>query len=128
MDAVHLFAGGAGFDEEEDGGADLDFLADERDEVDAAGFDVGADCSGRERWNPKVGCVLVDDFAFNQCDLAFEGAACAGAAIEVALVLEDSFFGHEVECIKREHRCAMLGGMDVEGGDLAKRGCGRHAG
>src|SRR3954463_13263917 len=45
---VHFVAGSAGFDEEEDGFADLDLLADERDEVDAGGLDVGANLAGIE--------------------------------------------------------------------------------
>jgi len=125
-DAFHLFAGGAGLDEEEDGGADLDFFAEEREEVDALGFNIGADEAGGEWGEAEGGGVGIDLFARDDCDLTLEGTAGAGAAVEVAFVLKDAFFGDEVEGIEGEHALAVVGWVDVEGGDAGGGGGGGH--
>lgn len=122
-EGVHFVTGGAGFDEEENRFADLDLLADERDQVDAGGFDVGADLAGIEIGAEGSG-VLGDHFALDQADLAFGGFAVVDAA-EIAFVFGDSFFGDEIEFGNFDERFASDAGMDVERGDDALRGAGR---
>jgi hypothetical protein len=116
-ESVHLMAGRAGFDEKENGFADLDLLADEGDEVDARGFDVGADLAGIEM-SAEGGGVLGNNFALDERDLAFGGFTVIHTA-EVAFVFGNSFFGDEVEFGNFDERFTSDTRMDVKGSDGA---------
>jgi hypothetical protein len=119
-DAIHFFAGVARVSDEEDGGADLDSLARERDEIDAFGFDVGADDAGRKVVEAQGGGVLGDLFAFDESHLALGGRAGGRTPAKIALVLDDAFFSFEVEFFDREHFSAGLVGMNVERNDASR--------
>ncbi len=70
-DGVHFVAGRAGFVEMKDCGADHHSLADQFDEIEAEGFDVGAHCTGRNGFEAEGGGVFTYLFTLDQSDLTF---------------------------------------------------------
>jgi hypothetical protein len=124
-DVVHFCAGIAGFSDEDDGGANADAAAGERDEVDVFGFDVGTNEAFANGWEPEDGGVFGDLFAFNEGELAFGRFAVARLASEVAFVLHDPLPCDEVEFRNGNHWFTGDRRMNVEREDAGDRRFGR---
>lgn len=111
---VHLVTGIARLDEAEYGLADLDVVADQRNEIDADGFDLGTGLAGLEVGDAEGGGVLLEDLALDEGDLAFGWLAGAAGSCEVALVFLNTFIGDEVELVGAQEGLAGDGWVDVE--------------
>lgn len=113
-EGVHLGAGVAGRGEEEDGLADLDFAAEQRDEVEARGFDIRTDSAGSENGDAQGVGMGGNLLAFNEGDLAFGGlAGIAAAASEVARLALDAVHFNEVDGVDGGQRLARFDRVQV---------------
>ena len=101
---VHFVARIARFDEAEDGFADLDIMADEGNKFDAGGFNLGTGLARIQVGNSKGGGMLLEHFAFDQCDLPFGRQALPILATKVTFVLLDSLARNEIKFVGLKER------------------------
>ena len=115
-DGVHLMARRPAFVEEQNSLADFNLLADEFNELDALGFDIGPDDARWDGLQSQAGGVLGDLFTFDQGDLA--AARLAGSAADLAEITRlptNALAGDDFDFVDGLQRCAGFGWVKVEG-------------
>jgi hypothetical protein len=122
---IHLGAWVAGRIETQDGFADFNFAAQQGNEADADGFNVGADCARGDGGQAEAGSVFGDLFTLNQGHLPSAGlAGVAAQPAEVARVACYSFAFDDLNGLNGLQGVPGLWRMQVQRGDVTERGRG----
>src|SRR5713226_4579301 len=125
---IHLGAGSSGFVEMDYGCSDGDMQAEKLHEVDAEGFDVGADSSWRNALKPKARGMRGNLLARNEADLPAVGFAGGTAgAVKVTPVAHDALFHGQFKRIHAQQRIIRSCRMQMQGGHKAAVGGSRDA-
>src|SRR5512140_3488192 len=125
-ESVHFRAGITALIQEKNRIADPDFAANQRNEVDTSGFDVGADSSRGYQGQAESGRVLRDLLAFDEADLAAAWLTGVPAELaEIASVPLDAFAGDDLDFLDGQQRFPGFLRVEVQGENLARTVCER---